>query len=143
MKRAARTWSLIVRLSSEMIQGLQKKLGAVPDGIVGHRTVSVVLGGIGPPPNSMDPSLVEVPQTPGRKDGVVEHNWYEVPLEEQKADPKRFPNPRDGSDMFWAVCRGCGATIIACNATPSSRWHEGWKMQEDCDMQKVQDVMES
>ena len=78
------------------------------------------------------------------------HNWHRVSSEEQKADPKRYPGRMEFYNdtdeyyaIFWASCRGCGATIKAANDKPSDRWYEDWAMDEDCDMQVVRDVMDS
>jgi len=76
---------------------------------------------------------------------LLRHDWYRVPVEEQAADPDKYPGrPMDGDSVtFWASCRGCGGTIVAVNDKSPDRWHEDWVMEEDCNMQVVRDVMGS
>ena len=73
------------------------------------------------------------------------HDWYRVPVEEQKADSEKYPgHPMDEDSVtFWVLCRRCEATIVAADNESSIHWHKGWRVDKDCDLTVVRDVMES
>jgi hypothetical protein len=129
---------LLGRSGHGTIRMLQDRLGVEADGILGQRTLCALLEEAGLPP-------VEGPPNPVAFDDQTEHDWYRVPVREQEADPERYPGtPTDErAALFWATCRGCGATIIVDGARPPSEWHEGWSIPRDCNLTIVQDVMES
>lgn len=105
----------LVAYPPEVMRKVQTKAGVETDGIFGPRTWEAgrVRTGIPEP-------------------GPARHAWRRAPEEGELSEA-----------TFWVRCRGCGATLVTREDLFPDRCHEGWKIDEDCNVTVVRDVMEA